>query len=304
MNASDFLELLPARPYAADIARFQRIFCKETAITKRLLQFNHPDVINWISFDLDKDDSYFVPEERSCPEPHFIAVNRENGHAHASYRINPVTMWGGRSEVKRLLRDVKVGLSHRMGSDPAFSGHLTKNPFCKHWETHWQAVAPYDLSRLADCLDKKDKRASRSVIISIGRNLDLFDRLRQDAYREVLPFKKAKRTEEDFRELMEADALRKNERFPIPLPYQEVKGIAKSISKWVWNKFSEEKFSEIQSKRRRKGIKGPMIKDAKPWLAEGISESTWFRRRRAAKANSLIWSTVKPSRDYNLIITP
>lgn len=305
MTHSQFLELLPERPYAADIARFQRVFSKENAITKRLVQINHPMIVNWVSFDLDEDDSYFVPEERGCPEPHFISVNRENGHAHAAYLVNSVTMWGGRTPVVRLLEDVKHGLSKRMGSDPNFSGHLTKNPFNKHWETHWQAVAPYDLSRLADCLDRNDKKRSRGVTIGVGRNCSIFDRLRRDAYREVLPFKRTGRSEEDFCEVMFSDALRMNRRFASPLCQQEVKGIAKSVSKWVWDRFSDAEFSKIQSQRRRKGIVGPTLKEAKPWEAEGISESTFFRRKRASKANTLIWSTVTTNkqRDYTIIRT-
>jgi DNA-binding NarL/FixJ family response regulator len=46
-----------------------------------------------------------------------------------------------------------------------------------------------------------------------------------------------------------------NSSFEQPLPYGEVKATAKSIAKWVWQRFSYGDFSEIQAKRGAKGGK-------------------------------------------------
>ena len=46
-----------------------------------------------------------------------------------------------------------------------------------------------------------------------------------------------------------------NSSFEQPLPYSEVKATAKSIAKWVWQRFSYGDFSEIQAKRGAKGGK-------------------------------------------------
>jgi hypothetical protein len=46
-----------------------------------------------------------------------------------------------------------------------------------------------------------------------------------------------------------------NNGFEQPLPYSEVKATAKSIAKWVWQRFSYGDFSEIQAKRGAKGGK-------------------------------------------------
>ena len=46
-----------------------------------------------------------------------------------------------------------------------------------------------------------------------------------------------------------------NNSFEQPLPYSEVKATAKSIAKWVWQRFSYGDFSEIQAKRGAKGGK-------------------------------------------------
>lgn len=286
MTSDQFITLLPETPYAGDVARFQRIFSREQAVTKRLVQLNHPLLFKWLSFDIDREDAYFAAEERFAYDPTFISVNRENGHAHASYLVAmPVSLFEkSHREPIRLFRDVQRGLQKRLGADPAYSGHLTKNPLHPHWETHWQAKMPYDLVRLADSLDKSDKSRTRGITISIGRNCSLFDRIRQDAYREVLPFKRANKSEEDFRETLEGDAFHMNGKFSHPLTRQEVKGIAKSVSKWVWDKFSDEKFSAIQTRRINRRWKDGSLSQSKPWNSEGISRATWYRRQRAPKA--------------------
>jgi len=65
-------------------------------------------------------------------------------------------------------------------------------------------------------------------------------------------------------------------------------GIAKSIAKWTHLKFCEEMFidyvkkthtSEIQSARGRKSSGGGRPSLGAPWLAMGISRSTFFRRK-------------------------
>ncbi|MEG1160309.1 MAG: primase C-terminal domain-containing protein, partial [Acidaminococcaceae bacterium] len=55
-----------------------------------------------------------------------------------------------------------------------------------------------------------------------------------------------------------------NSGFEQPLPYSEVKATAKSIAKWVWQRFSYGDFSEIQAKRGAKGgKKGGAVRSAK-----------------------------------------
>lgn len=78
-----------------------------------------------------------------------------------------------------------------------------------------------------------------------------------------------------------------NSNFEEPLPYSEVKATAKSIAKWVWQRFSYGDFSEVQAKRgakegaKSKGGGRPSL--GEPWKKLGISRATYFRRKKSEK---------------------
>jgi hypothetical protein len=264
----------------------------EKALSFAHIRPNSDNLRQWLIFDLDHDDSYFLPEERDLPDPHFISVNGRNGHAHVGYLLdNGVTMTAaGHRKPVELFRDVELGITHRLSADFSYNHRLCKNPFHKQWETHWKAVLPYDLAKLADCLTKNEKKSTKSVVIGVGRNCYIFDRLRQDAYREVLEFKKKSRTSEEFHACMESDALRMNSRLAVPLMQSEIKGIARSVSRWVWSEFSLKRFSEIQAFRGSLPWKKETAKHSKPWEKEGISRATYYRRKASPK-------TLHPDKD-------
>jgi hypothetical protein len=286
MTQTEFLESLPLWIFATNNpAKGAFLKPRDAAVSRTHIQPNPERARSWLLFDLDRDDSYFLPEERDLPEPTFIAVNRANGHAHVGYMISGcVTLYeNSRQQPISLFRDVERGMSMRLGADFSYNHRVCKNPLHKQWETDWQAAKPYDLGRLADFLTSSEKKASKGLVIGVGRNCTIFDRLRQDAYREVLDFKKSGRSEADFRALMESDALRMNSKFAAPLVQSEVKGIAKSVSKWVWEKFSVKAFSERQSARvKKRWSKVQTLAEMKPWEKEGVSRATWYRRRTAS----------------------
>jgi len=82
-----------------------------------------------------------------------------------------------------------------------------------------------------------------------------------------------------------------NLQFALPLPLAEVRGIARSVAKWTWRHFSNEKFSELQ--RHRINIRWAdhiSAEMTKPWAAEGVSRATWYRQRRDALTKT-DWAT-------------
>jgi hypothetical protein len=127
----------------------------------------------------------------------------------------------------------------------------------------------------------------------LGRNVALFDALRFYAYREVGKAKTRGGSMGEWSNHLLDVASNMNEslNFSAPLPFQEVRWIVKSVSKWTWNRYSPKRYSARQSAR---GMYGNRIRWAghvsldktRPWEAEGISRRTYFNRQKAKKANS------------------
>jgi hypothetical protein len=145
-------------------------------------------------------------------------------------------------------------------ADPGYSGLITKNPVNPHWRTLWSARAGiYDLAYLSEFLDlPKHAPRRRPEQVGLGRNVTLFDWLRHYAYRAIRGWKRPEqgiyvRWMNHLYDL----ALQRNGDFANPLDYRECYHIAKSVAKWVWNRFdidaSDKRFSERQRARGRQG---------------------------------------------------
>jgi hypothetical protein len=125
--------------------------------------------------------------------------------------------------------------------------------------------------------DDKKFREKKSEDYGLGRNCVLFNEMRKLAYKES---RKSKSREELFLTILDA-GLSMNIGFCPPLSAREVRAIAKSVAKWVWARFSPERFSEIQSQRgSRPWRHREVLSRLKPWEEMGISESTYYRRKR------------------------
>lgn len=86
--------------------------------------------------------------------------------------------------------------------------------------------------------------------------------------------------------------LKLNEGITKPMQYNEIKGIAKSISRYCWKKdaYCYQEFIDRQS---RKGALGGKIsrrskttdseRTLQPWLEKGISQSTYYRWKKLGK---------------------
>lgn len=260
---------------------------RERASQFPFIQHNRPTLKHWLVFDIDCDDAFFRPEERGLPCPNFTAINRDNGHAHVGYQIDPpVSFYDCSSRAAiRYLDSVSSGLTHRLGADKSYAGFLSKNPLHNRWETAWQAPEPYTLGRLNDYLESSDKKHLRTENDSgLGRNVTVFDGIRRIGYREVLRFKKAHKTEHDLMEFLRKEAESINCTFPTKLSQAEIKCLARSVSKFCWGEFTAEKFSAIASFRAKKRWeKHPEQRSKKPWVEAGVSRMTWWRWNGPAK---------------------
>ncbi len=142
-------------------------------------------------------------------------------------------------------------MTRRLGADPAYANRLAKNPHHKRWRTSWLATKPYELGDLLEALDRCDLRkpSSRSETSGISRNCDVFNELRQFAYANVLDAKRSGAGFKQWCDRLFAVARGINLGFGIPLPHAELRQIAKSVARWTWRRFGEERFSQVQALR-------------------------------------------------------
>jgi Replicase family len=85
--------MLPPRPYCSNDPRNEgvRIRHRDIALRHRHIQLNGPNVVRFLSFDVDRNDAFFAAEDGNLPPPNFVAVNMQpgprEGHAHLGYLL-------------------------------------------------------------------------------------------------------------------------------------------------------------------------------------------------------------------------
>lgn len=314
-----FVDDLPKSPYCTNSKGFTCIRNKKNAIRHRYIQPNHPSICKWLWFDVDDVDAMYSWSNANLPPPQIIIKNPDNQHAHLGYRIATPVGVGGRSSIKamRYLANVQRALAEALGADKGYSGNLIKNPcYIKdnaptpkktHWlnnnedegerdehETYILRGAPssYTLAELADKIDLNELSDAVNIEPAndsgYGRNCTLFDELRHIAYK--LPDKSYRAVESHLKAI--ADDI--NNRFDVPLPYNEVKHIIKSIARYCSKKnFTEshKAFSELQRERvqRRWGDNTDKREQAKKLKGEGLSCRKIAERLNVGKSTVSRW---------------
>lgn len=284
MNQAAFQNFLPTRPYSGDV-----LDCsltrreKEDALTFRYIQNSHPSFKPVLTFDLDRGDAWFAAEDAGLPDPNYICCNPNNGHAHAVYLLDEPVFFGGRSTKPQVFyKAVQRGYTRRLGGDWGYSGFLTKNPYSRRWETDWKRSVPYRLAELDDVLTAEDKVwRDKEVEVGHGRNCTLFDTIRQKAYREVGKVRKRGGSRAELAAFVLALAVQVNLEFAEPLLISEVRCTAESVSDWTWENVIPEGLS---TRGRNVALKRWLTTNGKeigkPWLREGVSRATWYRRKQ------------------------
>lgn len=284
----------PRRPYCTnDLAAGLRIRSLRQAITMTHIQCNRPNQCAWIIFDIDRPDAENAWRQAGLSEPTWTAVNNENGHAHAVYGLRVPVLMGGlgvRNSPVRYLASVEAMMREKLKADQSYSGLITKNPMHTKWRVLHGPQLTYDLSELAVNLPgiEKYKPKRRDLEVGVGRNVTLFDRLRKWAYREIRPFwGQGLGGWNQWLSLCNNRAVVLNFDFSSPLGGKEVWHLARSVAKYVWKYTTKEGFSEWQAVQGTKGGKASglvrrmnSVTAAAPWKTEGISRSTWYRRKQ------------------------
>ena len=227
------------------------------------IETNPACIQSLIITDVDAGDVAGLPQLVGLP-PESWAVRTRNmiGSGHIGYALaTPVVLTdAAHRRPINLLARVEWGLRDVLGGDTAYAGRIMKNPLSPgaFQDTLWpqDVIFPtYTLRELASSLadlgalpSPGDPRPRQS---GVGRNVDVFDRTRTWAYRAIKRYWSSGFSE--WSEVVHAKATILNldleREGREPLPDREILHLSRSISKWVWARFTPEVFSEIQAQR-------------------------------------------------------
>lgn len=262
---------IPAKPYATnDLSYGLTIQNKAIALDMLYLQVNHPLYLHTMIFDLDKENCFYEYENAHLPTPSFITKSPDTGRCHYGYMLSTPITTGEKSRKRPVdfARAVYFNMANRLGADLGYAGLITKNPYSAHWSPFWSGAEPYELNDLADCFNTLEKPQKREKSgFEFGRNVEMFDTIRQWAYKNVLKYKNTASFEKFHNELLLKCELHNSYlNTNNLLPHTEIKATAKSIAKWCWGNFDNYEFSKIQSNRAKKSKGKP--KKAKAFLED------------------------------------
>ena len=253
----DLFESLPNRPYCMDeVPGYTFIRNKSIAIKKPYIQLNPPLMTIYFVFDDDKEESALSWFDVGLPAPLWTTQNVENGHCHHCYKLEIPVCTSEFASIKAIkyAQAIYYAYALKLGADLSYSQLITKNPLHPKWRTIFWVDCAYSLDYLADFIDLPKKLPKKLEVIGLGRNVTMFEKGRHWAYRAIRDYMHHD-SSYDWERAVIAYIEAINSGFEQPLPYSEVKATAKSIAKWVWQRFSYGEFSAVQAKRGAKGGK-------------------------------------------------
>lgn len=247
---------------------------KDFAISKNYIQVNTPSYQQAILLDHD-DDAFMADlryEHSHLPQPNIVIENKGNGRAHSITLLKAPVPKTEKSHKHPIAycKAVETALTLEYDADPYYNRIWVKNPFSDAYRVHVLRDDPYDLGELADKLEIKPftakeakaeialaKKRAESEGMFLGRNCHLFDMVRHWAYQEIRNYRGTDL--ELWRSAVMQETMVQNATLNNPLDYNELKGIAKSIARWVWNKDgqAQARFSAVQAHRGKLGDSSP-----------------------------------------------
>jgi hypothetical protein len=291
---------MPIKPYCGDELLKSGLVIRPRvlALKKKYIQFNPPDAISFLIYDIDRQGGAFAADDADLPQATFTVINPANRHAHLIYALeNPVcTTENGHERPKKYVCAIEDAYTLRLGADSRYAGLVCKNPCNPFWETLPTGVL-YDLSTLADSVELTTDKAEAIAANAPGRNCGIFDNLREWAYKAVREYWNGERFDEWFNSVTRT-AETMNGKLPRPLDAREVVHIAKSVARWTWREFTPDGLEalisrthtpELQRARRAKRTEKQDEKRVQglKLIEQGISIS------RVARALGVGESTVK-----------
>jgi hypothetical protein len=284
LTLDSFQETLPSKPYCTnDLAQGLLIRPKEMAVKFKYLQPNHPFYQNHLILDLDYESSLIeiLYSMTGIPMPNLLVENKDNGRSHIFFSLKTPIYKTDASKIKPIVYANAVirRLQELFDSDIGYSGLIAKNPIHEQWRAYTLREQPYSLKELADKLEIDWKEINKPIkqdeAIGLGRNCYVFHTARYWSYVEIRKYRG--KTYNQWLQAVIDHCLKLNEGITEPIQYGEIKGIAKSISRWTWKRDSY-CYQEFIDRQRRKSALGAS--------KGGVARSGKFDHKRE-KANSM-----------------
>ena len=290
----------PRKPYCSADKTARSIRTLQHAIKHPYIQANPPNLRVWSIFDVDQPAAALAWERGNLPPPTWAAVDRQSTRGHLVWGLSvPVLVDSPdmRQQPMRYLCAVEAAFRAKLEADSGYAGLMTKNPAHPLWRVLRGPRMAYELGELADWVDlPKHLPKKKPEEIGLGRNVTVFEWLRQYAYRQIRHYKNDVRNFVLWQSHLNSRALERNGDLRVPLAGNEVWHIAKSVSKWTWRTFdleaSDKRFSELQAHRGRMGglAKGRANEDK---LASArLMAATGMKQRAIASALNVSQMTV------------
>jgi hypothetical protein len=240
----------------------------------RYLELNPSDVARYLTFDVDREGAGAAWIDADLPEPSFIVINRDNGHAHLTYRLStPVCITNnGREAPKLYLKDIKAEYTYRMGADRAYNGTLTKNPIHNGWACiacEGSLAKSYSLGELARGIDLAGRRKAKVELREVieGRNCSLFESLRIWAYGAISGYWRPEgKASWEAAVLTEAKVMAAGYLLADMSFARDVRETSRSIARWTWEHHTPQTRADLI--KRTHGTENQRAKVQKRWAAE------------------------------------
>lgn len=288
---STFVRRLPYKPLATnDFHRGVQPVMPNTALGMRNIAPDRPYEVSWLKFDLDFSESAAMWIDEDMPPPHFIVVNPANAHSHYLYALEKpvVSSDNARRGPLEYLNAITLGYSKVLQADTAYPGKFCKTPTHPAWQTHIYNGPLYALETLASALPPSlsTKKVPRTEAVGLGRNVTLFDDLRQWAYVQA-PAARSRGNYAAWQAAVRQQADRLNA-FGLPLPQSEVRATANSVTKWTWKNAHNFSASVLggtkRSKVRSENRTEISPKEAQRRMVEGADYTNLIRRNKTFDA--------------------
>jgi len=278
-----FQKRLSRRPYCSNDLTIEGLYRLplSRALSRKLIQPNSSGLISNLVFDIDRLGGALDWSDRNAPPPSMAMMNPSNGHAHLIYLLAAPVPVSDFARVKpaNYLAAIQEGLRRTLDADRCYAGLIVKNPVHHHWITRQWADMPYQLDDLAEYIDLPSpaemKCRSRQVdYAGLGRNCTVFEIVRKQAYSAVRDYWRPGGGPAFAASVLNLVLVANQTKIGNPMQLSECRTIARSISKWTWERFTPTEFRAIQSARgRRKGsvMRAQLLPMAKSMAVEGKS---------------------------------